>query len=222
MSEGGQFWDIILFAMVAGFIILRLRSVLGRRPGDEEAPEQESMTRRGPALEPGQYAGEEERPSENVIRLEANPQLRDAYRTIMKADPGFDVDGFLDGAREAYPMLLEAFWSGDRETLKSFLAPDVFDQFNAAIDAREAAGHVVESRIVDIASAEISEAEVNDGVIEITMHYEAEIVSLTRDQDGNVVDGNMTDTVKVIDNWTFARKAKSRDPNWTLVATSDD
>lgn len=224
MGEGFQFIDIILLAMVAGFIALRLRSVLGRRTGDESRPAADSVAS-GRQM-PGEYGqghgGESDELSETVVRLEADPKLRKGFREIAKADPDFDVDIFLEGAKAVYPIILEAFWNGERDTLSQYLSDDVLSEFTAALDAREKAGHAVEGRVVDLTSAEIVEAGMNGKMAEITLRYTAEIVSVTRDSEGQVIEGDVSDTTTVTDVWTYQREAGSDDPNWTLIATSSE
>lgn len=223
-GEGFQFIDIILLAMLAGFIALRLRSVLGRRTGDESRPAADSVPH-GRHM-PGDYeqagGGDPDGLSDTVVRLEADPKLRKGFREIAKADPDFDVDIFLEGAKAVYPIILEAFWNGERDTLSQYLSEDVLAEFTAALDAREKAGHTVEGRVVDLTAAEIVEAGMNGPMVEITMRYISEIVSVTRDSEGRVVEGNVSDTTTVTDVWTFQREAGSDDPNWTLIATSSE
>lgn len=221
MGNGFQFIDIILLAMVAGFIALRLRSVLGRRDSDESRPAADSVSQ-GPAAQreydavPG---GESGQPSETVVRLESDPKLRSGFQEISRADPSFDVDDFLEGAKAVYPMILDAFWNGDRETLRGFLAEEVFAEFESAIAAREEAEQEVEGRVVEIDDLQIEEAGMSGRNAEITVRYTAEIVSVTRDSEGNVVDGNVSDATTVTDLWTFQRNVDSDDPNWILIAT---
>jgi len=224
MGEGFQFIDIILLAMVAAFIALRLRSVLGRRSEDESRPAADSVPP-GQRM-PGNYeaggSGEPAGPSETVVRLEGNPKLRKGFREISQADSDFDVDVFLEGARAVYPIILDAFWNGDRDTLSQYLSEDVQSEFATALDAREKAGHSVEGRVVDLTEVEIVEASMNGRMAEISVRYVSEIVSVTRDADGNVVEGDVSDTTTVTDIWTFERDTKSNDPNWTLVATRSE
>lgn len=221
MDGGIQFIDIILLAAVAAFIALRLRSVLGRRTGNEEHPAADNIA--GPGARSGDYetAGgvEAAQPSDAVVRMESDPELRRAYRDIRRADPTVDIDDFMDGARAVYPMVLEAFWSGDCETLRRFLGDDVYREFEAAVEARESAGQTVEGRVVDLTEAKLTQAALNEGQIELTVAFTAEIVSVTRDSSGEVVEGELSDTVTANDIWTFARTAGSDDPSWTLIAT---
>jgi len=221
MGDGFQFIDIILLAMVAGFIALRLRSVLGRRSEDESRPAADPLSQTSGGRAEYERAGSAEavQPSETVVRMESDPKLRKGFQEISRADPSFDVDEFLDGAKAVYPMILDAFWNADRETLRGFLSDDVYAEFENAIAAREEANHQVEGRVVDITDLQIEEAGMNGRMAEIAVRYNAEIVSVTRDSEGNVVEGDVSDTTTVSDLWTFQRDADSEDPNWILIAT---
>lgn len=223
MGSGFQFIDIIIIAMIAGFVALRLRSVLGRRTGDESTHRPEAVP------QPHNGTASEVRPdapvavsSDTVIRLEADPSIRKALREMRRYEPGFDVEIFIEGARAVYPMVLEAFWKGDRAALEPFLSKEVATQFGAAIDTREEQGHEVEARIIELAEPAIRDATVSGRTAAITVGYTAELVSVTRDGEGRVVDGNETDSVEVHDIWTFERRLGSDDPNWTLVATRSE
>ncbi len=214
--------DIILFAMVAGFIILRLRSELGNKsggeanpPGTADAAETHQRDIKGDEIIDGEY----EASPDNVIPLESNPELRDAFRQIQAADRNFTISNFLHGARTVYQMVLESFWSGDRETLKSYLSQDIYDQFEGAIVAREKAEHVLENKILDIVKIDIVDASLKDNIAEISVHFKAEIIAVTRDKDGNAIDGNMSDATILNDKWTFTHDTMSGDPSWLLVAT---
>ena len=214
--------DIILLAMLAGFIILRLRSELGKKTGNEPLPPAAPRT---PSSDGHMPRSAESRQDEsytrddNVIDMEEDPTVRRGYQDIRKADHSFDVPTFMQGARGAYEMILEAFWSGDRDTLCDFLDDSVFQQFSSAIDAREANGYKVENRLIDIAKAEVTSAKMNGRMAEITVHFTAELIAVTKDSDGHLIEGDLSDAVEVNDRWTFARDTKSRDPNWLLVAT---
>ena len=214
--------DIILFAMVAGFIILRLRSELGNKTGDEHNPTdmaEPTQTHQDKIQGDDIINGEYETSPDNVIPLESNPELRDAFRQIQAADRNFTISNFLHGARTVYQMVLESFWSGDRETLKSYLSQDIYDQFEGAIAAREKAEHILENKILDIVKIDIVNASLKNKVAEISVHFKAEIIAVTRDKDGNAIDGNMSDATILNDKWTFTHDTMSSDPSWLLVAT---
>lgn len=214
--------DIILFAMVAGFIILRLRSELGNKTGEEPNPPSvidPTHTNRGANNDDDIITGEYETSPDNVIPLESDPELRDAFRQIQAADRNFTISNFLHGARTVYEMVLESFWSGDRETLKSYLSQDIYDQFEGAITAREKAGHSLENKILDIVKIDIVDASLENKMASISVHFKAEIIAVTRDKDGKAIDGNLSDATILNDKWTFTHDTMSKDPSWLLVAT---
>jgi len=213
--------DIVLMAMVAVFIALRLRSELGKKTGNEPLPPNAGNSPYG--RDGGTTIDAEpveiEQADASVVDMAGDPAVRAGLGEIRRADSYFDAGEFLEGAKSAYQMILEAFWSGDKGALKDFLDETVLDQFSSAIDQREQEGLTLENRLLDITNAEIIGASVVKRHAEITLHFSAEIIAVTRDADGNVVDGDLSDAVDLEDKWTFARDVKSRDPNWTLVAT---
>ncbi|MCJ9429821.1 Tim44/TimA family putative adaptor protein [Kordiimonas marina] len=212
-------FEIVLLAMVAAFILLRLRSELGKKTGNEPLP---PFARQAPEGPNGHVIEGETVPREaqdNIIDLTADPKLRRALEDIRRADRSFDPAAFMDGAKSAYQMILEAFWAGDRKTLQEFLDDQVYSQFEGAITAREKNNYKLENRLLEIEKAELVGAQLVDGSAELTVHFKAEVIAITRDQDGNVVEGDVSDAVEMNDKWTFARSTRSRDPNWTLVAT---
>ncbi|NVJ71278.1 MAG: Tim44 domain-containing protein [Alphaproteobacteria bacterium] len=217
--------EIVLLAMVAAFILLRLRSELGKKTGNEPLPPaaggMHPRTQGDDMLHddqgddtPGVVVG-----PGNVIDLEENPALRKAFQAIRHADRSFDVSTFLTGAKSAYEMILDAFWKGDKETLKEFLDDSVYQQFAGAVDQREKDGLEVHNKILDVTELDIIGAQMAGQTAELTVHFRAELIAVTKDKDGNVVEGNVSDAVEVNDKWTFARDTKSRSPMWTLVAT---
>ncbi len=213
--------DIVLMAMVAVFIALRLRSELGKKTGNEPLP---PNARNAPYARDDRATIDAEsveiqKPDSSVVDLAQDPAVRSGLSDIRRADSYFDAGEFLEGAKSAYQMVLEAFWAGDKDGLKDFLDETVLNQFSGAIDQREQDGLSLENRLLDITDAEFIGAVVNKRQAEITLHFSAEIIAVTRDASGNVVDGDVSDAVVLEDKWTFARDVKSRDPNWTLVAT---
>lgn len=213
--------DIILVAMIAAFIALRLRSELGKKTGNEPQPpaagrapypNDNQTTIEGDAVEVSPKSGD-------VIDMARDPEVRAGLNDIRRADSHFDAGQMVDGAKGAYQMILEAFWAGDKEALKGFLDDTVLAQFSTAIDQREQDGLVLENRILDVTKAEISSAALVKRQAELTIDFSAEIIAVTKDADGKVVDGDLSDAVDLEDKWTFARDTRSRDPNWTLIAT---
>jgi len=211
--------DIILFAMVAGFIILRLRSELGNKTGEEPEPPMMNNVNRQSEDSHDVIDGELEQSPDNIIPMEGNPALREAFRQIHAADRGFTVDNFIHGAKTVYQMVLESFWSGDRDTLKPYLSEDVYKQFEGAITGREAAGHTLHNKILDIVEISVIDASLKNRIAEISVHFKTEIVAVTRDKDGKAIDGNMSDATILNDKWTFTHDTASNDPSWLLIAT---
>lgn len=215
--------DIILVAFLAVFVFLRLRSELGKKTGNEPQPPAAGIGGADQSRRSGEQYGEyiDHEPQEaEVIDLEENPALRHAYMDIRKADPGFDLAQFMDGAKTAYGMILEAFWKGDTDTLKDFLDKAVLAKFTAAIEGLEADDLKVDNQLLDVTKVEVASAELNDSVAQLTVHFTSDVVAVTRNKEGKIVQGDASGSVEMNDNWTFERDVKSRDPAWTLVATS--
>jgi predicted lipid-binding transport protein (Tim44 family) len=142
-------------------------------------------------------------------------------RAIISADSNFDVARFLEGAQGAYRMVLEAFWKGDRDELGWLTAPSVREAFEAAIAEREAAGHTLDNRLVAIERAAIDDARLNGNEAEVEVRFDAFVAAVTRNAEGEVVAGSLSDAIPTHDIWTFRRDLKSQDPNWLLVETDE-
>jgi predicted lipid-binding transport protein (Tim44 family) len=234
MGEGFQFFDIILFAAIAAFLVLRLRSVLGKRTGHEQRPGQDPFQ---PSQQRQQQGGDQSdrdkvvpmpgRGEDNGVTDEELKKAADKAETplsagltqIKLADRDFDEDGFVQGAKGAFEMVVNAYAQGDRKTLRQLLANDVYGDFEQAIDEREKAGQSLETTLVNIREAEIIEAELQNRTAFVTVKFVSEQINVLRDSEGNVVEGDAEQVLDVTDIWTFARNTRSRDPNWTLVAT---
>jgi predicted lipid-binding transport protein (Tim44 family) len=145
--------------------------------------------------------------------------LGKSLTALMRADPGFDPGPFLDGAKAAYEMIVMAFAQGDETTLEQLLGSDVYDGFQRAIRERESRGEKLESNLVGIDKADIIEAEVKNRTAYVTVKFVSELISVTRDAEGDVVEGDPKKVREVTDIWTFAREVGSKNPNWKLVAT---
>jgi predicted lipid-binding transport protein (Tim44 family) len=212
---------IVLLAMVAAFLALRLYMVLGKRSGHEQVmPPKPAEERLAPLPAPralGDAQPEPVSPTDSVIE----PQATAGVRQILQADANFDVARFLEGAKSAYRMILEAFWRGDEEELGWLTGPEVRESFAAAIAERQAAGQVLDNRLVSIEKATIAAARLDGKTAFVTVAFEADIAAVTRDTEGNVVAGSLTDAVATHDLWTFSRKLRDADPNWLLVETDE-
>jgi predicted lipid-binding transport protein (Tim44 family) len=222
MSEGFAYIDILFFAMVAAFIALRLRSVLGRRTGHERRRAADFANARPKGAADNVVALPER--SGRVAEAEAGiADLADGVKTgltnIRLADPHFDLREFLRGARSAFETIVEAYAAGDKESLRPLLADNVFEGFAAAIDQREAAGQTLESQLIATRGAEVVAAGLQDTSARVGVRFTSEQVNVVRNRDGGVVDGDPGVAEDVIDIWTFERDVRSSDPNWTLVET---
>jgi predicted lipid-binding transport protein (Tim44 family) len=211
---------LVLIAMIAAFLALRLYSVLGKRTGHEQPLPKPAEERRAvaPVMPRTIDAVPEAR---DVASRNVAPAAEKGLRAIIAADSSFDVHQFLEGSQAAYRMVLEAFWKGDEEALGYLVEPDVAHAFGEAIEHRTSAGHVLDNRLVAIERARIEDASVEGRNARITVRFDADIAAVTRDADGVVVAGSMSDAVQTHDVWTFARALKSDDPNWKLADTDE-
>jgi len=139
---------------------------------------------------------------------------------IQRANPDFESEDFISGSKIAFELILGAYASGDTGTLKPLLSSEVFADFSQAIRDREQAGETLEDTLVGIKSADIVEAYLEGQTVNITIKFFSDQINATRNENGDVVDGNPNSVIEVTDFWTFAKDTKSRNPNWTLIATS--
>ena len=212
--------EIVLLAMVALFVGLRLYSVLGRRTGHEQQPilrPAETPAATESAAPAADLAVDRPETSGFVYEEPATPGIR----AIVAADPGFDVARFLEGGQAAYRMILEAFWRGDREELRHLVGGDVLATFEDAITAREEAGEQLDNRLVLIEKAVIQDARLSGRTAEVDVRFDADIAAVTRDREGRVIAGTLSDAIPTHDVWTFRRNLASGDPNWLLVETDE-
>ena len=239
MSEAFDIYTL-LFLVLAVVIFIRLRNVLGRRTGNERPPYDPYTTpdakRTGPEANEPVVALPRGRSSRGPVAEASVPSVEDlearlgrhaakdsplgqSLTGLMRADPGFDPNHFIDGAKAAYEMIVMGFAQGDDTTLKQLLGSDVYDGFQRAIRERDSRGEKVESSLVGIDKADIIEAEVKNRTAYVTVKFVSELISVTRDADGGVVEGDPKKVREVTDIWTFAREVGSKNPNWKLAAT---
>ncbi|MEX0859767.1 MAG: Tim44/TimA family putative adaptor protein [Cucumibacter sp.] len=230
----------LFFLVLAVVILWRLRSVLGTRTGNERPPFNPFERRRPQAAEEGE---------DNVVALPArqggvqppkldeatralklkteleryapdNPPLQAALTAIAEADTSFTPKTFIDGGVRAYEMIVTAFAQGDRKTLKLLLDKDVYDSFEGEIAAREGRNEKVDFTFVGFNDVKIAAAEIDKRAAQVTVEFNAQVVSATRNAAGELVDGDKEAVANISDEWTFSRALKSRDPNWKLIATN--
>jgi predicted lipid-binding transport protein (Tim44 family) len=216
-----QFIDILLLAMVAGFVAFRLYTVLGRRTGHERSPEDAQVRVPDPvrAKKPAAKDNVVTLPERGSSSAAAASPLARGMMDIKLADRGFDEEKFLQGARAAHEMIVTAYAKGDRETLRPLVNDDVFGAFEGGIRGREQRKERVDFEFVRLKSSRISGAEMKGRMAEVTVALESEIILAAYDQTGHLIEGEPKTPHTVTDVWTFARDTKSRDPNWSLVAT---
>ena len=235
-----EFFDIptLIVIGVAIFVLFRLRQVLGTRTGTERTPLQraqqqpaqkpandEKIVQMRPVPTPPPSDGDAERRALKLnVEIEqfshGSNDVSTGLRAIAEADPTFGPKSFMEGAKAAYEMIVTAFATGDRKTLKNLLEKDVYDGFERAIGEREAAGRKVDFTFVGLPKVEISDADYDKRETRVAVKFNAEVVQATRDKDGTLIEGNADQVQTIADEWTFARNPKSRDPNWKLVATN--
>jgi predicted lipid-binding transport protein (Tim44 family) len=234
LAEDMEFFDFgtIFFLVAAVVIFFQLRNVLGRRTGNERPPFDPYTAGRkrdkngAPAPEnvvslPRKRAAGEADETYKAIDGFAKPgtDLNKGLRAIKDSDPAFEPTSFIDGAKMAYEMIVMAYADGDRKTLKNLLSREVYDGFVAAIAEREGRNEKIQSSFVGIDKADIVSAEMKGSEAHVTLRIVSELISATRNNAGEVVDGDPETVAEVKDVWTFARDTRSRDPNWKLVAT---
>jgi len=223
----------LLFLVIAVVIFLRLRSVLGRRTGNERphydpysasdanggAARDNIVTLRGEPHRPAEELDEETFAKRLKDIAPAGSDLAQKLQAIAQADRSFDPQHFLEGAKAAYEMTVTAFAAGERKALKQLLSREVYDSFASAISEREKNGESIEFKFVGISNTEILEAEMVGKTVHITIKFVSELITATRNRAGEILEGDPSQIREVTDVWTFARDVSSRDPNWRLVAT---
>lgn len=228
----GSHIEIILIAVVAIFLVLRLRSVLGRRTGNERPPAQdpfappaptpEARRDNGNVVQLPRPSGEPSSPAPSAGQGRIAPAATAGIEAIRKADRSFDPQGFSGGARAAFEMIVGAFAKGDLVTLRPLLDDATYASFETAVKDRQTQGRVLETSLIGFDSTELMRAELRGSVAHVTMRFVTEQINVTRGADGMVVDGNPNAVERVTDLWTFARDTRFDNPNWLLVGTDTE
>ena len=248
MGEASSLINLILLVIAVG-VFLKLRSVLGRRTG-EERPPVDPFTRKDKSASPhnddkvvqlpGRYRPNSAEANDDksfnpypqtepyVVKprwgglVPEDSPIAQTLTEISLADRHFDAQAFMSGARAAYEMIVTAFAKGDRATLKPLLAEHVFSSFEGVIKGREERGEIIDQTFIGITKAELEDASLVDHRARLTVHFVSELTACTKNKDGVVIDGDPVTIRKVTDIWTFERDLKASDPNWRLVATSSE
>ncbi|MCA8927425.1 MAG: Tim44 domain-containing protein [Alphaproteobacteria bacterium] len=221
MDAGSAFLEILFFGMVAAFLVIRLRSVLGRRMGHERDPQA-----KGDRSGPTERAKGKAAADDNVIampgprNLPSDP-LERGLAEIRRADRSFDPDAFATGARTAFELIVSAFANGDRDTLRSLTSSGVYTTLDSEMTRRERAGETLEATLVRIREAKIVEAQLDGSMAQVTLRIESEQIKVVRNGEGHAIQGQHGTIESVTDVWAFGRDVRSGDPNWTLVEIQD-
>lgn len=240
----GNNYDIILIGLVAVFLILRLRSVLGKRTGNERPPARDPFAPPTPPPATPRSGGDAAQGNDNVvplptanqpaprpssatsgpggIRATVMPTATAGVAAIRAADPSFDPLGFAAGARAAFTAIVEAFARGDTGTLKPLLDGPTFASFEAAIRGRAERNEKAEGTLIGFEASDIAGAEMQGTYAAVTVRFVSEQINVVRNAEGQIVDGNPNEVQKVVDLWTFRRDTKSSDPNWQLIKTESE
>ncbi|MFK7944854.1 MAG: Tim44/TimA family putative adaptor protein, partial [Paracoccaceae bacterium] len=212
--------ELLALMVLAGIVLYRLKSVIGTRTGHEGPPDivrrqQQAEASAGPVAVPDADPYDDE-PLDQVP--EGSQEPLDKIRAV---EPGFDLREFTQGARGAYEMILMAYEEGDRSTLQSLLAPDVYKAFESGIKSREEAGLRVEARFIGVREAEVDEIAFEDGsnIADVSIRFVGELITAVRDQENRIVEGDPNEIRRQADVWTFSREMGSSDPNWLLTGT---
>ena len=222
VSESAALTVIIILALVALFIALRLYSVLGERTGHEQQPilkpaDPEAVVE--PRVRQQAFTQPATAEADDLAYL---PTAGPGVRALLAADPTFDVARFLEGAKSAYQMVLDAYWKGDLAALRPHVDDHVYETNSGAVEQREKDGLVLDNRLVAVEQALIAAASADGNVAIVTVRFEADIAAVTRNAEGEVVAGSLSDAVQTRDLWTFRRAIGSADPNWLLIETDEE
>ena len=222
--------ELLFLAGIAAFVLYRLYTVLGRRTGNEQPPIDINRRERIDARRPAAVGKDDNvvpLPRARVmpraapeVKIPAGSALAAGVEALRQVDPSFEPDGFVRGAKAAHEMIARAFAQGDRAALKPLLSDDVYASFEAAITSREKDGHQLDVSFIGLKQTNLEEVSLRGRIAEVTVRFVSELISVTRDAAGAVIDGAAGVVREVTDVWTFARDTRSGDPNWKLVSTA--
>lgn len=218
-------FDIVFFAIIAGFIAFKLYKTLGRTDENDKTADLGKYLR--------DQITQKRSSGDNVIDLQGNriariddkpthddPEIAATLIAIHFIDRNFNSKKFIDGAKKAFDIILSSFAKGDKSALQPLLSKDVYQEFSDAIDTRNAAGEQLETTLIAIISAEIVGAALMKNIAHITIKFISDQVNVVRDSAGEIISGEISDVERIEDHWTFSRNIESGNPNWSLVATS--
>ena len=205
MNEAFQYLDILILAVLAGLVLLRLRSVLGRRTGDEKT-------------DTSSFNYEA---SNTESKVEPSIKIPSVDRNTSSGDSWFDSKDFLNGANKAYELIVTNFENGNKKALTPFLEKSVLSNFSEVIDQRQQDNHTVEFSFIGIESSEIVHKDLKNDPMEVTVRFISEMITCIRNNNNEIISGSMNQVQKITDVWTFTKNKKVKSDNWLLSATSD-
>jgi predicted lipid-binding transport protein (Tim44 family) len=217
--------DIVFFAIIAAFIAFKLYKVLGR-PGENDDTNTKKRTMKDVTAQwkpkgdsnvidlPVNKTSAQEEP------LHSNPEIAATLASIRTIDRNFTPEKFTSGAKKAFEMVINAYAKGDKDTLSSLLSPEVYQEFADAIEARAAAGEELQTTLIAIISSDITAATLTKNIAHITVKFVSDQVNITRNKNGEIISGDLAESERIEDSWTFSRNVEAVNPNWTLIATS--
>jgi predicted lipid-binding transport protein (Tim44 family) len=228
MGNEFQYADIFILAMIAGFILLRLRSTLGKNIGHDsfgQAPtktkESKPKTNERIIQLPERNKPKPTPKEENQLEMASieDPSLAKTVMAMRKIDAYFNPDQFIEGAKMAFEIVFEAYANGDKDKLKALLAADVFKSFEKEIKAREKSKTREETTIISIESVDISDIDLNNSTAQVNVTFVTEQITVVKNEEDEIVEGDPSVIERVEDSWSFERNLASRDPNWTIIST---
>jgi len=205
MNEAFQYLDILILAVLAGLVLLRLRSVLGRRTGNEKT-DTSSFNYEATNTE---------------SKVEPSIKISSVDRNSSSGDSWFDSKDFLNGANKAYELILTNFENGNKKALTPLLEKSVLSNFAEVIDQRQQDNHTVEFSFIGIESSEIVHKDLKNDPMEVTVRFISEMITCIRNNKDEIISGSMNQVQKITDVWTFTKNKKVKSDNWLLTATSD-
>lgn len=226
--------DLILYMVIAAVLVIWLRNTLGTRHGEErDRPNPITNLEKSQSDQPDQRGRLLDMTDTQIAMTEpvlspfqgidlADPGVEEGLKQIMRADRSFDPHRFISGAKDAFPMIVEAFADGDLDTLQNLLAPNVYNAFEDVIEQRKISGETVKTEIHSVRKAQIAEARLVERMIYIKIRFTADETCVIRNREGGIVSGNPDRITEMTDVWTFGRDSRSKDPTWLLYETSDD
>lgn len=221
--DGLPYADIIILALIAGFILLRLRSVLGQKSGNDNPqffrrPDPDAEAKKEPVVQVAERKSRRDETDTYLYRLK-DEAIAGTIAEIKKIDPSFTATNFLSGARMAYEMVFDAFAKGDRKTLEMLLNKPIYEDFTRALEERTGDGKKIESTLVAVHARDITAATLVGNMARLSVKFDSEQVTLVKNDKGEIIEGDASHTHLMDDEWTFERDVSSKNPNWKIIET---